>query len=200
MSNNATVSRPKLTLPKAEAALLREAYAKADVILEYGSGGSTVMASEMPGKTVFSVESDRNWAQMMRDWLSANPPAEGTRVEMLWSNIGETKEWGYPVDDSQWRRFALYPLEVWQLPQFRQPDVVLVDGRFRHGCALATAFLTQKPVDLFVDDYSVRPRYRKMEEYLGTPTMTGRIAQFRVNPTPIMPAKLMQVIKFMQNP
>ena len=71
------IARPELTLPDAEAALIRAAYAKADVILEYGSGGSTVLASELPGKSVFSVESDRDWAQMMRGWLAQNPPAAG---------------------------------------------------------------------------------------------------------------------------
>ena len=36
---------PKLTLPDHESAALREAYANAGVILEYGMGGSTVVAA-----------------------------------------------------------------------------------------------------------------------------------------------------------
>ena len=58
--------RPVLTLPPAEAEALRAAYAIADVILEYGSGGSTALAAEMPGKTVFSVESDAAWLAGMQ--------------------------------------------------------------------------------------------------------------------------------------
>ena len=57
MSLAAPITRPELTLPEAEAALLRETYDRAGVILEYGSGGSTVLAAEQPGKTVPSVES-----------------------------------------------------------------------------------------------------------------------------------------------
>ncbi|SDE52658.1 hypothetical protein SAMN04488105_104312 [Salipiger thiooxidans] len=146
-------------MPEAEAALLRELYAGAEVILEYGSGGSTALAAGMPGKSVFSVESDRDWAQMMRGWLAGNPPAMGTEVDIVWSDIGETKDWGHPVDESEWRRWPRYPLEVWELPEFRHPDVVLVDGRFREGCALAALFLAERPLTLLFDDYARRQHY-----------------------------------------
>ncbi|MBV2361201.1 hypothetical protein KUH32_15665 [Thalassococcus sp. CAU 1522] len=187
-------------MPEPEAAVLRAAYARADVILEYGSGGSTVMAAEMPDKTVFSVESDRDWAQMMRGWFADNPPAAGTEIDIVWSDIGPTKDWGHPETDAEWRRYARYPLEIWDLREFRQPDVVLVDGRFRQGCALATAFRTRKPVDLFFDDYTNRDHYHVVEDYLGPPEITGRMAQFRVAPQPIPPERLLQVVKLMSRP
>src|SRR5690554_3335376 len=94
------IKRPELTLPEAEAAKVAAAYGGADVILEYGSGGSTVLASEIPGKRVFSVESDPDWAEMMRGWLTQNPPASGTQIDVIWADIGKTGEWGRPIDDS----------------------------------------------------------------------------------------------------
>ena len=194
------ISRPELTLPPEEAALLRAAYECAEVILEYGSGGSTVMASEMAGKAVWSVESDQAWAQMMRGWLAANPPAEGTEVDVVWSDIGPTKEWGHPVDHSEWARFANYPLEVWDLKGFRHPDVVLVDGRFRRGCALAAAFRATRPVELYFDDYAQRKQYHVVEQYLGTPEITGRMAHFHVTPQPIPAERLLKIIQLMQRP
>ena len=124
------ITRPELTLPEAEAARLRAAYSEARVVLEYGSGGSTIMAAEKPGTRVFSVESDKDWAQMMRAWFADNPPAEGSQVDVIWSDIGETKEWGHPKNKRNYLRFARYPLEIWDLNEFEQPDVVLVDGRF----------------------------------------------------------------------
>ncbi|WP_058247112.1 hypothetical protein [Tropicibacter naphthalenivorans] len=193
------VARPELTLPEPEAMLLRDAYARAGCILEYGSGGSTVMASEMPGKTVLSVESDKDWAGMMLEYLDENPPANGTTVEMLWSDIGTTKAWGHPVDETEWRRFARYPLQVWELDACT-PDVVLVDGRFRQGCALAAAFMSKKPVDVYFDDYVQRKHYHKVEELLGQPHITGRMAHFHVTPNPIPPERLLWVINLMQRP
>ena len=200
MSEAATISRPELTLPDAEAARLRTAYEGAQVILEYGSGGSTVMAAEMPGKSVFSVESDKDWAQMMRGWFDENPPATGTEVDVIWSDIGPTKDWGYPASNRAWQLFARYPLEVWDLPEFRQPDVVLVDGRFRAGCAMATAFRTQKPVTVFVDDYARRKHYHRIEEFLGQPGMTGRMAEFAVSPMAVPAERLLTIVEMMTRP
>ena len=65
------VLKPKLTLPRAEADWLRQHYAEARVILEYGSGGSTVLAGEQLGAHVFSVESDLGWAADLQDWFDA---------------------------------------------------------------------------------------------------------------------------------
>ncbi|NHQ74717.1 hypothetical protein HAT86_09595 [Roseovarius gahaiensis] len=200
MTGSATISRPELTLPEAEADRLRTAYDDAQVILEYGSGGSTVMAAEMPGKFVFSVESDKDWAQMMRGWFAENPPATGTEVDVIWSDIGPTKAWGYPASNREWQRFARYPLEVWDLPEFRQPDVVLVDGRFRAGCAMATAFRTQRPVTVFVDDYARRKHYHRIEEFLGRPDMTGRMAEFAIEPMAVPAERLLTIVEMMTRP
>ncbi|WP_425098556.1 hypothetical protein [Tropicibacter sp. S64] len=200
MSLQTVIPRPELTLPEAEAALLRAAYEEAEVLLEYGSGGSTVMASEMTGKTVFSVESDKDWAQMMRGFLAENPPAAGTEVDVIWSDIGATKEWGHPVDHTEFQRYPRYALEVWGLPEFRQPDVILVDGRFRQACALTAAFMAQKPVTVLFDDYVQRKHYHKVEEVLGQPQITGRMAEFHVTPSPIGPERLLWFVNFMLRP
>ncbi len=197
----APLPRPELTLPEAEADALRAAYAGASAILEYGSGGSTVMAAEMPGKSIWTVESDPAWATMMRGWFDANPPAPGTMVDVIWSDIGPTKEWGHPVDDSEWKRFARYPLDVWDMDGFVPPDVVLVDGRFRPGCALATAFRTPHPVTLFVDDYVSRVQNHVIETFIGPPVaIIGRMARFEVAPIAIPPERLLKVIQIMQRP
>lgn len=201
MSVAPIIERPELTLPEAEAAAVRLAYEGASVILEYGSGGSTVMASEMPGKQVFSVESDQDWAQMMRGFLAQNPPAETTEVDVIWSDIGPTKEWGFPRNNSGWKRYASYPLEVWDLPEFRQPDVVLVDGRFRTGCAMAVALRTTRPVKVLVDDYKRRRQYHQIEEFLGAPLrLHGRMAEFDVKPMALPADRLLKIIEMMTRP
>ncbi|MFU1476850.1 hypothetical protein ACM25N_03725 [Roseovarius sp. C7] len=114
MSVMTPVTRPELTLPDSEAARLRAAYEAAEVVLEYGSGGSTVMAGEMPNTKVFSVESDPDWAAMMREWFAQNPPAQGSEVDVIWADLGETKDWGYPKNRSGYMRYARYPLAVWE--------------------------------------------------------------------------------------
>jgi len=192
------VERPELTLPAAEADWLRSAYSRADAILEYGSGGSTVMASEMSGKSVISVESDKNWAAMMQAWFAENPGASHPTI--LHADVGKTGEWGMPETDKRWRAFAKYPLGVWELDGFVQPDVVLVDGRFRVGCLLATLFRTTKPVELYFDDYAGREPYHVVESFVKPTEIRGRMARFEIKPTPIPADRLLDVIQLMSRP
>lgn len=196
----ANCDQPHLTMPRHEAETLRAAYEAADVILEYGSGGSTVLAAGMPEKQVYSVESDQIWAKNMQRWFKENPPAEGTNVDIIWTDIGKTKDWGHPEDDSCWQQFANYPLGIWQRRAFQHPDVVLVDGRFRIGCALATAFSIKRPIKLLFDDYLGRKRLHKVETYLGKPNLSGRLAIFDIKPQNVPADRLLQIIGFMLHP
>ena len=191
--------RPGLTLPEAEAALITAAYAGAEVILEYGSGGSTVLATDL-GKRVTAVESDQDWAQMTQAWFHHNPPAKGAAT-VVWCDIGPTREWGHPVDDRAWKRFSRYPLEVWDLAEFAHPDVVLVDGRFRVGCALATAYRITRPVTLYFDDYVNRPRFHEVEKFIGAPAqVTGRMARFDLVPQSLPQGQLLRITQLMMRP
>jgi hypothetical protein len=201
MRQSQVIARPELTLPDAEAAHLREVYARAGVILEYGSGGSTVVAAEMQGKRIFSVESDQAWAEMMRGWFAQNPPAAGTEVDVIWSDVGPTKDWGFPRDASGWKSYAQYPLKVWDMAGFAQPDVVLVDGRFRTGCAMAAALRTARPLTLLFDDYAPRKHYHRIEDFIGAPRrMIGRMAEFDVTPIDLRSEDLLTIIEMMTRP
>lgn len=191
------IDRPILTLPKEEAVHLKTIYQNADVILEYGSGGSTVLASEMPGKTLTSVESDPDWVASMQAYFDANPPVQGTSIDLRWADIGPTKEWGYPVDNRAYARFLDYPIGVWESGTMPQPDLVLVDGRFRVGCVLATALYTRVPVDVYVDDYAGRGQYQALENFFGTPRLIGRMAHFRVKPMPLVLRDFQAITKLM---
>lgn len=186
------IDRPDLTLPPAEAAWLREHYARAGVILEYGSGGSTVLAAELPGKTVFSVESDRVWARKMQDFLDANPPKGAVHIHV--AGIGKTRRWGMPEDDSAWRRYKNYPVSVWDRKDFRQPDLVLIDGRFRSACLITTMIKTKAPVTVLFDDYMARKPYHIVERWAERKETRGRMARFEVGPWQIPPDDLADVL------
>ena len=192
------ISRPELTMPDQEAAHLRAVYASADVILEYGVGGSTVMAAEMAGKTITSIETDQTWVDAINAWLSQNPVK--SKPDVIWANIGPTKAWGRPANEESWKEFAKYPLEIWSLSSIAHPDIVFVDGRFRAGCVLATAFNCTQKTRVLVDDYLRRPSYHAIEKFVGTPHMVGRMAEFKITPTPIPAKHLLEIITLMQDP
>lgn len=185
------IQRPELTLPEAEAEWVREHYAAAKVILEYGSGGSTVLGAEL-GKTVFSVESDRKWAQMMADYFAANPP-EGA-VHMHPVDIGPTGKWGMPASDNGWRKYHKYPVSVWDREDFIQPDLVLIDGRFRAACLVTTMIRTERPVTVLFDDYDHREVYHGVERWVPRAETRGRMVRFEVEPWTIPPKDLGRVL------
>lgn len=170
----------RLTFPEAEAACLRKAYEAADVILEYGSGGSTVMAADMPGKLIFSVESDRAWAMALQKDLDSVPRRSPAIVWHV--DIGPTAEWGRPVDTRHWAKFHHLPMKIWDEPFFRHPDVVLVDGRFRPACFAATCLRIDRPVRLLMDDYVGHPVYHTLERIATPVQIVGRMAIFDLEP------------------
>ncbi|WP_240997067.1 hypothetical protein, partial [Pseudomonas viridiflava] len=53
--------------------------------------------------------------------------------------------------------FHTYPLKVWDEPYFEQPDVILIDGRFRIACFVTAYLRATKPMIVLFDDYLDRP-------------------------------------------
>ncbi|GGL78792.1 hypothetical protein [Wenxinia marina] len=169
-----------VTMPAAEYDCLVEAYRDAGVILEYGSGHSTVMASRLPDKLVFSVESDRDWAMRLQARIDAEAPPSPAVVYHV--DIGETGDWGRPKSDRAWHRFHHYPNRIWDEPFFRHPDLVLIDGRFRAACFATICLRITRPVRLLFDDYTTRPVYQDVERLAEPVRFVGRMAEFHLQP------------------
>lgn len=191
-------TRPVLTLPAEEAAAVTAAYAAAGVILEYGSGGSTVLAAEQPGKVIFSVESDAKWLADMQAWFAMTPPA--STLHLHYGDIGPTKAWGHPRDAASFRKWPKYPISVWDLPEFLHPDLVLIDGRFRAACFLTCLFRSTQPMTVLWDDYSDRPIYHQVESLVKPVAMIGRMARFDITPMPMPVDRLAWVIEIYLRP
>ncbi|MDZ4395964.1 hypothetical protein, partial [Cypionkella sp.] len=170
------ITRPVLTLPADEEAAVRQHYGRARVILEYGSGGSTVIAAELPGKRIFSVESDVKWLAGMQSYFDTNKTA--SPVVMHHGKVGRTKAWGFPQSEEHFRKWPRYPLSVWDLPEFVHPNVVLIDGRFRAACFLSVLFKITQPTTVLWDDYIDRPAYHEVEALAKPVEMIGRMARF----------------------
>lgn len=175
-----TIRRPELTLPEQEAREVARHYGAAGTILEYGSGGSTVLAAELPGKTVFSVESDPKWLCRLNTYLQATP--HPSMPIMYYADIGATGDWGRPTGSEGRANYPDYSAGIWQQDFFRQPDVVLIDGRFRPACFLICAALTQAPVTVLFDDYVERPHYHYIEAVARPVRVAGRMAIFHLVP------------------
>ncbi|HWS77418.1 MAG TPA: hypothetical protein VN205_03470, partial [Thermomonas sp.] len=143
----------------AEAGVLRECFSKAASLVEFGSGGSTLLAVRSPSlRRIWSVESDPAWVARLR----AEPEIAGAehagRLHLHAVDIGPVGGYGYPRDASKQHAWPRYVESVWGDPAAIETDLVLIDGRFRVACALeALSRCRPHAVVLFHDFWNRTP-------------------------------------------
>lgn len=169
------------SFPAAEFELVTSTYSSSDSILEYGSGASTLFASSLGGhRYVVAVESDLDWASRVREKITELYPGSRT---ILWPvDIGKTGRWGRPLTDEGWQRYHLYPLSVWKQSFLVHPDVILIDGRFRAACFIASALRINRRTTILFDDYADRTNYHVVEQIARPLQIVGRMAVFEIDP------------------
>lgn len=195
MEQEADAPSFELTFAPRERRFLVAKYEAATTILEYGSGGSTVLAAKL-GKTVFSVESDQDWAERMAHHVAS----VSDTAKVHWADVGPTGPWGVPMKPREFRKFSGYALSVWDRPDFEEPDLVLIDGRFRASCLVAVLLRATRPVTVLFDDYLKRGYYHGVERLARKEETVGRMARFTVTPGAIPPDMATQAIGWFTDP
>ncbi len=170
-------------------AFFHERLARSTSYLEFGSGGSTLLAARL-GINTLSVESSARYAAAVSTALGAT-----TTVDFHYANIGWTRHWGHPVANNPtaartalWYTYIDVALKALDGQVF--PDLVLIDGRFRRACALHVAHYAAThgyATEILFDDYAARESYHAVEAWLGTPERIGRSALFRVGADRTLP-------------
>ena len=148
----------------------------AKLYLEFGSGGSTLLANRLAVPSI-TVESDRFYAAVVRRALSS---PDGATI--LTPDMGITGPWGMPIfgKEAKGPRYVCAPFAALG---DRFPDLIFVDGRYRVACVLELARRAAEArvtATVFMDDYEYRPHYHVLEEYFGKPERVGRGARFLV--------------------
>lgn len=167
---------------------LRGLLGEARLMVEYGAGGSTIMAALL-GVEVVSVEGDHNFANAV---IKAAGDRNLTSVKVLKANFGWTLEWSYPFDRypsqrniARWREYVELP---WRVIGVKNPDVILVDGRARKACvaqSVIECLARQVTPPIILDDYVGRARYAEVLELVRIVDLWDRTAvlQIRANTT-----------------
>ena len=167
-------------MPDRGAARLAAAMRAAACYLEYGAGGSTLLAARIGVADIVSVESDPAWLSRVEEKLGG--VASASRMHLLSVDIGPTRALGYPAGSAHRASFRNYPLEPWRrcADTGLLPDLVLVDGRFRLACMLAALRHAKPGCRVLLDDYRWRAVYRSVERFVRPVAMIGRMAEFIV--------------------
>jgi len=142
--------------------------------LEFGMGGSTLLAAESGIRRIVSVDSDQAWVRKIEERIASKRPA--VDIELIHCDIGRTGEWGVPLDREQIMNWPQYCAQPWQrfLSLNETPDLIYVDGRFRVACVLYSLLNLHrrrffgKNARIMIHDFSDRPHYGKIMEFAST--------------------------------
>lgn len=144
--------------------------------LEYGAGGSSFFAMKCGVPRIISVDTSADWLDKVKTAI------EGNNVDYIPVHIdlGPLKKWGWPKESSHELHWKDYCCRVWELLGEKnwQPDLILVDGRFRCASFLASWIFSAEGTVILFDDYSNRKKYHVVEKIAGVPELYGRIARF----------------------
>jgi len=144
-----------------------------DSLLEFGCGGSTLVAARQVRKIV-SVDSDPAWLAEVGQNL-ARAAIDFTPYH---ADIGPTKEWGYPADDRLLAQWPRYHVGVWR-QLGGSPDAVLVDGRFRVACLLQSIIHCKPDCMLLFHDFFDRPHYHVVLRHVDVLARVDTLAVMR---------------------
>jgi hypothetical protein len=152
---------------------------KTDRLLEYGSGLSTLVAIKNV-KKIYSVETDQTRGKLVRRMASR---LAQNKLKMIIPEIGDIGYRGYPISLGSAPYFYRYPFDVWQkaMSDGFQPQLVLIQGRFRVVCFLVSLLnLSPGATLLFKDFKEMNHRYSEINSLISPLAYHGKLAEFDV--------------------
>ena len=148
--------------------------------VEWGSGGSTFVATEYSQRVV-SIENDPEWCEtMLASELIQCNIALG-RLTYICVDGGDVGYWGHPLNETEYAS-DLY-LDALNNFHHIRPDLVLVDGRYRVACTLNSLNWAKPDTLLMLHDYRDRNFYQPVEEFFDMVGFGHVFGVFKQKPT-----------------
>jgi hypothetical protein len=160
-----------------EIALFTSVMRCANRYVEFGSGGSTVLAHSMGCASIVTVDSSLAWLEKVKKACALDGK---TQIKMIHVDIGAVKELGYPKDDSNNDSWDIYHSAPWTDPDLALADTYLIDGRFRVACVIQTALHCSNRAIVMVHDFANRPYYHCVFEIMREIARTDNLSVFQV--------------------
>ena len=148
---------------------------KSDIYVEFGSGGSTILAATLNVPFIVSVDSDDLWMRRVRRRLLRIQT--GSQISLVHAEVGKVGSWGTPTEKVDGElRYANTPWKA--ISNISSEMLVLIDGRFRVTCFLVSLLNCPEGAEILFDDYYDRDSYQIVEEILKPQIRVGRSAVF----------------------
>jgi hypothetical protein len=142
--------------------------------LEYGCGGSTLLALQHSMGFIASVDTDPEWIAKLKANERVSKAVASHRLHFIHVDLGPVGEWGTPAGEKQIRSWPKY----YSIPYIRfdwEFDLILVDGRFRVPCLLTAALCAPDGCRVLIHDYGFRHNYSVAEKYFDTRQSAGTL-------------------------
>ncbi len=178
------LKRPDL-LFDGDGSLFKEILLGSKAYAEYGCGESTVWVASNTNCKILSVDSSREWISSVEKRVSKTDS-----LKAKWIDLGDLGNWGRPVSYVNCFNFKDYTDWIWK--QELSPDVVLVDGRFRVACFLTSLLKSKEGTRIIYDDYTNRPHYHYVENFIKPIQTCGRQALFIVPSKDLIDSKAVE--------
>ncbi len=163
------------SLPSNVCKYFEEKLKTAKSYLEFGSGGSTLLASKYITGIIHSIESDVEWYNRLKGEFEGNSNIKLHLVDLHCKPM----TWGHPSVDCPESRKREYSQIVKSL-DLSDVNLVLIDGRFRVACALNIHSLISNETDVLFDDFEDRlEHYSIVLNYYDVITRIGRMVHLR---------------------
>ncbi len=173
LARNMTIGEKHTRLFGGDSDLFESAMAEASFYAEYGCGQSTSWVAKNTSLPISSVDSSAYWIAAVQDRLDGRQ-----NVSIKHVDFGPVGDWGRPLGYAN--RSLITEYTEAHFGGDKQPDLILIDGRFRVACFLASLLHAKPGSVILFDDYTDRQHYHIVEEFLLPSATCGRQARFEV--------------------
>lgn len=148
--------------------------------VEFGAGGSSVLASQLVQQSIISIDSSREWLEKIAIACASG----GKRVvpQPMFVDIGPIRDLGYPQGQEHRHLWSDYHTTVWCNSLLSNADLYLVDGRFRVACFLQTIMRCSVQAIILIHDFANRPEYHIVREFATELARAENLSAFQRSP------------------
>ena len=168
------------SLEKSSNKFFTDSLSKSNLYLEYGSGGSTVLASKL-GVDYITIETDLLFLNAVKNKIDQLGNNNLSNQKYIYRNIGLTSKWGHSLFPGTKKEKLLRKFKNYSDPKFvmkDKPDLIMIDGRFRVVTLLRmySYLKSYSGWRVLFDDYFSREEYQVVSKFFKVDERVGRLA------------------------
>ena len=157
-----------------------------------------MLAAKLGVKNLIYCDSSSVWIDSVSKIVSAYSEINAYPVFI---DVGDVVEWGRPKDKSHAIAWKNYCYQPWLTAQKNNinPQLVLVDGRFRVACFLNSLLFGSFETTILFDDYYDRDYYKVVENIIEPEGTHDRMATFVIPAQFNRNAALLMLLEYVNN-